>query len=140
MLAATSRSPVKPTKRWRKTPMRLPFSVAVSSPCANEPAICDAAPAVTGSSGSAPVTRSSASATSRTDFAIGPTASLNVLSGITPARLVSPRVVRMVTSDAKAAGFESELQVSVPKPTAARLAATAVALPPLEPEVLSDGS
>ena len=68
MLAATSRSPVKPTKRCRNTPMRLPFSVAASRPAANEPEMCAAASAVTGSSGSGPVTRSSASATSRTDF------------------------------------------------------------------------
>ena len=40
----------------------------------------------------------------------------------------------MVASDAKPAGFDSELQVSVPKPSAARLAATAVALPPLDPD------
>ena len=63
-----------------------------------------------------------------------------MLSGITPARLVRPRVVRMVASEAKAAGFDSELHVSVPKPSAARLVATLVALPPLDPEVLSDGS
>ena len=42
-----------------------------------------------------------------------------------------PRVTRIVASDAKAPGFDSELQVSVPKPSAARLVATAVALPPL---------
>ena len=39
----------------------------------------------------------------------------------------------MVASDAKPAGFDSELHVSVPNPSAARLAATAVALPPLGP-------
>ena len=65
---------------------------------------------------------------------------MNVFSGITPARLVSPRVVRMVASDANAAGFDSELHVSVPKPSAARLVLTSVALPPLDPAVLSDGS
>ena len=46
----------------------------------------------------------------------------------------------MVASDAKPLGFESELQVSVPNPSAARLVATDVALPPLDPAVLSDGS
>ena len=63
-----------------------------------------------------------------------------MLSGITPARLVKPRVVRMVASDAKPLGLDSELHVSVPKPSAARLVATAVALPPLDPAVLSEGS
>ena len=63
-----------------------------------------------------------------------------MLSGMTPARLVRPSVVRIVASDANDAGFDSELQVSVPKPSVARLVATAVAVPPLEPDVLSDGS
>ena len=49
-------------------------------------------------------------------------------------------MVRIVASDANDAGFESELQVSVPKPSVARLVATAVAVPPLDPEVLSVGS
>src|SRR5207237_10712231 len=89
---------------------------------------------------SGPATGSRTSATSRTDFARGPTASLYGLSGITPARLVSPRVVRIVASDAKAAGFDSELQVSVPNASVTRLVDVATALPPLEPEVLSVGS
>src|SRR4051812_25611895 len=59
---------------------------------------------------------------------------------MTPARLVRPRVVRIVVSDANDAGFDSELHVSVPKPRAARLVAMAVAVPPLEPDVLSVGS
>jgi hypothetical protein len=59
---------------------------------------------------------------------------------MTPARLVSPRVVRIVASEANAAGFESELHVSVPNASVTRLDATAVALPPLDPAVLSDGS
>ena len=63
-----------------------------------------------------------------------------MLSGITPARLVSPRVVRIVASDANDAGFERELQVSVPNATATKLRDTPVALPPLDPAVLSDAS
>src|SRR5690242_13947043 len=59
---------------------------------------------------------------------------------MTPARLVRPRVVRIVASDANDAGFDRELQVSVPNATVAKLVATAVALPPLDPDVLSDGS
>src|SRR6185312_10281632 len=69
-----------------------------------------------------------------------PTASLYGLRGITPARLTRPRVTRIVASDANPEGFDKELQVSVPNPSAARLVETAVALPPLEPAVLSDGS
>src|SRR5439155_5087246 len=67
---------VMPTNRWRRTPIRVPASVAESSPPANEPLMCAPASVVTGSSGSKPVTRSRARATSRTDLAIGPTASL----------------------------------------------------------------
>ena len=46
----------------------------------------------------------------------------------------------MVASDANEAGFDSELQVSVPNATVTKLADTATALPPLDPAVLSDGS
>ena len=46
---------------------------------------------------------------------------------MTPARLVSPRVVRIVASDANAAGFDSELHVSVPKASVTRLVDTATA-------------
>src|SRR5439155_24863202 len=65
---------------------------------------------------------------------------LNVFRGSTPGRLVRPRVVGIVASEANDAGFDSELQVSVPNATVTKLAATPVALPPLEPAVLSDGS
>src|SRR5206468_5580061 len=121
-------------------PMRAPLSDPPSSAAANDPAMCRAASAVAASSGSTPATLSRTSATSRTDFASGPTASLYGLSGMTPARLVSPRVVRIVASDANAAGFDSELHVSVPNASATRLVDTATALPPLDPDVLSDAS
>src|SRR6266508_2452491 len=112
-----SRSPVKPTNRCRNNPIRAPLRAEGSSPAVNDPVMWPPAPSVTGSSGSAPATWSRTSATSRTDFASGPTASLYGLSGITPARLVRPRVVRMVARDANAAGFDRELHVSVPKAT-----------------------
>ena len=124
----------------RITPIRAPLSADGSSPVVNDPVMWPAASWVTGSSGSTPATRSRTSATSRTVFTSGPTASLYGLSGITPARLVRPRVVRMVASDANAAGFDNELHVSVPNATVTRLAETATALPPLDPAVLSDGS
>jgi hypothetical protein len=57
------------------------------------------------------------------------------LSGTTPARLVSPIVDRMPTSAWCADGPRIELPVSVPKPTSPRLAATAAAVPPLDPAV-----
>jgi hypothetical protein len=54
--------------------------------------------------------------------------------GMTPARLVSPTVGLMPTTPLAAAGLMIEPFVSVPSATSARLAATAVAEPELEPE------
>ena len=70
---------------------------------------------VAGLAGSLPVTTSRARATSLTVRPTGPTASFQGLRGMTPARPANPRVVRMVARDAKPEGFDSELQVSVPK-------------------------
>ena len=57
------------------------------------------------------------------------------LSGITPARLVSPIVDRMPTSAWCDDGPRIELPVSLPRPTAPKLAATDAAVPPLDPAV-----
>src|SRR5687767_5586643 len=46
----------------------------------------------------------------------------------------------MVSCDANDAGFESELHVSVPNAIVTRLVDTATGLPPLEPDVLREGS
>ena len=73
-----------------------------------------------------------ASATVR---AIGPAMSASRLSGNTPARLVSPIVERMPTSAWCDDGPRIELPVSVPSPTSPKLAATAAAVPPLDPAV-----
>ncbi len=56
-------------------------------------------------------------------------------SGATPARDVSPMVDRMPTSALCADGPRIEFPVSVPSPTVPSLAATAAAVPPLEPAV-----
>ena len=66
---------------------------------------------------------------------IGPAMSASRLSGITPARLVSPMVERMPTSDWCDDGPRIELPVSLPRPISPKLAATAAAVPPLEPAV-----
>ncbi len=50
-----------------------------------------------------------------------------------PSRLVSPMVERMPTSAVCADGPRIELPVSVPIPTVPKFAATAAAVPPLEP-------
>ncbi len=67
--------------------------------------------------------------------AIGPAMSASRLSGITPARLVSPIVDRMPTSAWWDEGPRMELPVSLPRPAAPKLAATAAAVPPLDPAV-----
>src|SRR5439155_24370691 len=96
-------------------PSRAPRSALGSRGAANGPLMWRPDSAGTASWASAPATRSRTSATSRTDFAIGPTASLYGLSGMTPARLVRPRVVRIVESGGNAAGFEGEVQVWGPR-------------------------
>ena len=67
--------------------------------------------------------------------AIGPAMSASNDSGITPLRLVSPIVERMPTSAWCDEGPRIELPVSLPSPAAPKLAATAAAVPPLDPAV-----
>ena len=52
-----------------------------------------------------------------------------------PSRLVSPWVERIPTSAVWEAGPRMEFPVSVPSPTSPRFAATAAAVPPLDPAV-----
>ena len=66
---------------------------------------------------------------------MGPAMSDARLSGATPPRLVSPIVERMPTSDWCDDGPRIEFPVSVPSPTVPKLAATAAAVPPLDPAV-----
>src|SRR6516225_1796353 len=54
-------------------------------------------------------------------------------NGTMPARLVRPIVERMPARLVWEEGPRIELPVSVPRPTAPKLAATAAAVPPLEP-------
>jgi hypothetical protein len=54
-------------------------------------------------------------------------------SGITPSRLTRPWVGRSAAMPAAWAGSCSEPLVSLPRPTAAKVAATATAVPPEEP-------
>ena len=61
-------------------------------------------------------------------------------SGTMPSPLASPRVPRRPASAWCAAGMRMEPQVSLPIPNAAKPAATAAPVPPLEPPGLRDGS
>ncbi len=115
--------------------MRAPFSPSRLSEAAycSGARPCDAA--VAGSSGSSPtITWNTATASSRVR-AIGPAMSASRLSGNTPARLVRPIVDRMPASAWCDEGPRIELPVSLPSPTAPKLAAMAAAVPPLEPAV-----
>ena len=91
---------------------------------------------VTASRGSAAAMASSNSAASRTVRAIGPAVSCEAEIGMIPVRLTSPTVGFTPTSPHTDAGDTIEPSVSVPMPTTHRLAATAAAVPELEPEVL----
>ena len=72
-------------------------------------------------------------ARSKTERAIGPAMSCVSDIGMTPVRLESPRVPRRPTRFWCAAGTRIDPQVSVPIPAAAKLAAIAAAVPPLDP-------
>ena len=86
-----------------------------------------------GSSGSSPAITASAIAASVAVRAIGPVLSSSQSSGAMPAMLTRPRVGNTPTSALVAAGMRIELPVSVPLPSTAMFAATAVTTPPDEP-------
>lgn len=75
-------------------------------------------------------------AASATVRAMGPVTSWLWASGTTPERLVSPRVVLIPTRALWEDGQTIDPSVSVPSEAAARLAATAVPDPELEPHGL----
>ena len=89
--------------------------------------------AVIASAGSGPTVASSMIARSVTVRASGPATSCVSESGITPVRLDRPRVARRPTRFWLAAGMRIDPHVSLPMPAAAKLAATAAPVPPLEP-------
>jgi len=79
-------------------------------------------------------------ATSATVRARGPAASCVNETGMTPARLISPRVGRMPTRLLAEAGERIEFTVSDPVPTVAKLAAKATPVPLEEPPGVRDSS
>src|SRR5271167_194257 len=79
-------------------------------------------------------------AASATVRARGPTASCVNETGITPARLISPRVGRKPTRPLAEDGERIEFTVSEPVPTVAKLAAKAAPVPPEEPPGVRDSS
>ncbi|MBA7679584.1 hypothetical protein ES703_87883 [subsurface metagenome] len=64
---------------------------------------------------------------------MGPPMSFLRFKGTIPSRLVSPMVDLMPTRQQWEEGPRMEFPVSVPSPTTPKLAATAAAVPPLEP-------
>lgn len=69
-----------------------------------------------------------------------PTVSCLGEMGMTPARLVNPRVGLIPTTEFSDAGQRMEPSVSVPSVTAARLAAAAIAEPVLDPHGSADST
>ena len=95
---------------------------------------------VIGSAGSKPTVASSISSRSLTVRASGPPMSWLWASGTIPSRLDKPIVPRSPHRLFADEGFLIDPHVSVPIPAAAKLAATAAAVPPLEPPGLRVGS
>jgi hypothetical protein len=91
---------------------------------------------VDGSAASGPVIADSSSEQSATERAIGPQLSSAHASGITPAALTSPNVGLIDDTPQKAAGMRSDPSVSEPVAAGIIRAASAAALPPLEPPVI----
>src|SRR5438309_4276165 len=94
------------------------------------------AAAVAASLGSGPARAPSRIAASRTVRAIGPAVSWLWAIGTMPVRETRPSVGLIPTSEHAAAGQTIEPSVSVPTPTAAKFAASAAAVPELEPQGL----
>ena len=123
-----------PARTNAGTPNRLPLSASASRHGSYGGRCAEAgAPAVRGSSGSSPAITASAIAASVAVRAIGPVLSSSQSSGAMPAMLTRPRVGNTPTSALVAAGMRIELPVSVPLPSTAMFAATAVTMPPDEP-------
>jgi hypothetical protein len=119
---------------WRSTPILAPLRASGGSGCfAVRRCEGREARAVNGSSGSQPVIASRRVAASATDRASGPGVSCSRTSAVTPWRLTRPTVGRIPTRPQKKAGTRIEPPVSVPTPAIARPAATAAAVPLLEP-------
>src|SRR5215210_3019641 len=88
------------------------------------------------SSESTPVIAPRRIAASVTVRAIGPAVSWLCAIGMMPLRLTRPRVGLMPTRPQEEEGQTIEPSVSVPTPTAAKLAAVAAPVPELEPQQL----
>ena len=115
-------------------PRRAPRSaLAASVQCAGSSAGADR---VTTSASSGPAIAANSSAASATLRAIGPAVSWLWEIGITPSRLMRPTVGLKPTSPFSDDGETIDPSVSVPTPSGTRLAATAAAVPELEPLVL----
>src|SRR5467141_3106611 len=91
---------------------------------------------VEGSARSAPAITLSSRLQSATERAIGPQWSSDHASGITPAAPTSPNVGLIELTPQKAAGIRNDPSVSEPVAAGTMRAASAAALPPLDPPVM----
>src|SRR6478672_7183080 len=120
----------------RRTPSRAPLGPLASRNFVNSCGRSMSPRRPAGSSGSGPAIAPSRIATSLTVRPIGPAVSCEAEIGTIPERLTSPTVG---FSPARPQLFDGETidpSVSVPTPTAHRLAATAAPVPELDPEQL----
>src|SRR2546430_4646958 len=130
-----SAASLKP-KYLRARPMRAPFRPLGSRKRVESVAIFPLAAAVTLSRRSTPAKAPRRIAASRTVRAIGPGVSWLWAIGITPDRLMRPRVGLMPTSPFADEGQTTEPSVSVPTAAAQRFAPVAAPEPELEPQGL----
>jgi hypothetical protein len=127
-----STAALKP-KKLRATPMRTPLRAAGFSTFAYDAAALPRLAAVAGSRGSGPLSAASSSAASATVRAIGPAVSWLCEMGMMPERLTRPTVGLIPTSPFADDGHTIDPSVSVPMPTAARLAEIDAPVPELDP-------
>ncbi len=129
----TSASSGAAPNRFFSTPMRVPLSAPADRPSRKLLGRRSRPPAVIASAGSSPTVASSSSARSVTVRASGPPMSCVCDNGMMPVRLDSPRVPRRPNRLLLAAGMRIDPHVSLAIPPIAKLAATAAAVPPLDP-------
>ncbi|KAL0907545.1 hypothetical protein M5K25_021960 [Dendrobium thyrsiflorum] len=125
----------KSKKVRRRIPNLFPFNPSKFKNCRNPPDGINltAAEVASASRRSNPTMTSSTATASATVRPIGPIVSCLGEIGITPARLVSPTVGLMPTTEFFAAGQRIDPSVSMPSETVTILAATAIADPLLDP-------
>src|SRR4029077_4608503 len=137
--AATQRAPSCSNRSTYASAAGLGYGRCPSPPGGGHVSTPTVCPASRGSGAGPPVSADHIRATSSTLRAIGPTVSSVGQSGKMPSIGISPQRGFSPTVPQQAEGRRIEQPVSVPRPRSQRPAASAAALPPLEPPVVRPG-